>query len=140
MGRGSRAGGLGQAVVGWFLSSHSGRRVSRWLFRDYERQRLSRPGPPSLGQAGSSRSPGPRDRALTWGARGRPAETRDSAARSLSSWGCTGSEPSQRSASSNDSTPKGSGPSLSRSPSHVLSPAGFHAEQSRGQALTGGLG
>lgn len=53
-------------------------------------------------------------------------QARDSAApRGLSSWGCTGSEPSQRSASSNDSTPKGSGPSLSRSPSHVLSPAGF---------------
>lgn len=39
--------------------------------------------------------------------------------------GCTGSEPSQRSASSNDSTPKGSGPGLARSPSYVLSPAGF---------------
>ena len=53
-------------------------------------------------------------------------QARGSAApRGLSFWGCTGSEPSQRSASSNDSTPKGSGPNLARSPSHVLSPAGF---------------
>ena len=60
-------GGLSWA--GFFLYTQAGALVDGY-FRSYERQRLSRPGPPSPGRAGSSRSPGTRDRALTWGAGG----------------------------------------------------------------------
>lgn len=71
--RGDRARepeGLGRLLwAGFFLCTQAGALVDGY-FRSYQRQRLSRPGPPSPGQAGSSRSPGPRDRALTWGARG----------------------------------------------------------------------
>lgn len=45
--------------------------------------------------------------------------------RGLSSRSCAGSESSPRSASSSDSTLKGSGPVPVRPPPHVLSPAAF---------------
>lgn len=145
-GRGSRVRarapeGLGRlSWAGFFLRTQAGALVDG-NSRSYERQRLSRPGPPSLGQAGSSRSPGPRDRALTWGARGggrrKPGPGFRGAPRPLL-LGLHGlrAHPAlgfqqrldaerQRAESLTVPVPR-------------PEPSGVHAEQSRGQALTGG--
>lgn len=110
-------------------------------FRSYERQRLSRPGPPSPGQAGSSRSPGPRDRALTWGARegGRrePGPGFRGAPRPLL-LGMHGLRAQPALGFQQRLDAEGQRAEPRTVPVPRPEPSGVHAEQSRGHALTGG--
>lgn len=129
-----------QAVVGWFSSHLPGRRVSRWLFPKLRTTAPFAPWSSSLGQAGLLAA---RDRATGHyvGRSRRPAKPGlGPAAPCGLPPGCTSSEPSRVPGFQQRLDAERQRAEFPTVPVPRPEPSGVHAEQSRGQALTGGAG